>query len=89
MMVQTCKFIGNVHTTAQAHMDYRPLDIVITVSSMIYYLGYVAILDPNQLAHQYGVSKSLEIRNLTSVCNTSLSTQTTSIILIRLSSCMC
>ena len=61
--VQTYKCIGNVHTMAQDHKNYKPLGITITVSSMIYYLGYVARLDPNQLAHQYGVSKSLEIRN--------------------------
>ena len=51
IMVQTYKCIDNVHTMAQDHKNYRPLDIAITASSMIYYLGYVAGLDPNQLAH--------------------------------------
>ena len=64
IMAQTCKCIGNVHTMAQDHKNYKLLDITITVSSMIYYLGYMARHDPNQLAHQYGVFKSLEIRNL-------------------------
>ena len=65
--VQTCKCIGNVHTIAQDHKRYKPLDIAITVSSMIYYLGYVVRHDPNQLAHQYGVYKSPGIRNLASM----------------------
>ena len=68
IMVQTCKCIGNVHTMAQDHKNYRPLDIAITASSMIYHLGHVARHDQNQLAHQNGVSKSLEIRKLTSMC---------------------
>ena len=42
---------------------------------------------PNRIAHQYGISESQKIRNLAS--NTSLSTQESSIILIRLSRCMC
>ena len=67
IMVQTCKCIGDVHTMAQEHKNYKPLEIAITVSSMIYYLEYVARHDPKQLAHQYGVSKSLEIRHLASM----------------------
>ena len=48
IMVQTCKCIGNVHTMAQVHKNYRPFDITITVSSMIYYLVYVVRQhDPN------------------------------------------
>ena len=60
--------IGNVHKMAQDHKKYTPLDITITVSSMIYYLRYVASHDPNQLTYHYGASKSLEIRNLASMC---------------------
>ena len=46
-----CKCIGNVHELAQDHKNYKPFDITITVSSMIYYLGYVARHDRNQFVH--------------------------------------
>ena len=46
-----CKCIGNVHQLAQDNKNYKPFDIIITVSSMIYYLGYVARRDSNQFAH--------------------------------------
>ena len=41
MMGQNWKSMSNVRTIAQDHMNYRHLDIAITVSSMIYYLGYM------------------------------------------------
>ena len=43
-----CKCIGNVHKLAQDHKNYKLYDITITVSSMIYYLGYVARHDSNR-----------------------------------------
>ena len=46
-----CKCIGNEHKLAQDHKNYKPYDITITVSSMIYYLRYVARHDSNQFAH--------------------------------------
>ena len=63
IMVQTCKCMGKVHTMAEDHKNYKPLDIITIVLCMIYYLEYVARHGLNQLAHQYGVSYSLEIRN--------------------------
>ena len=39
IMVQTCVNVCNVHKLAQDHKNYKPFDITITVSSMIYYLG--------------------------------------------------
>ena len=45
------KCIGNVHKLAQDHKNYKPNDLTNTVSSQIYYLGYMARHDSNQFAH--------------------------------------
>ena len=37
-----CKCIDKVHKLAQYPKNYKPFDIAITVSFMVYYLGYVA-----------------------------------------------